>query len=220
MLDFAAWEGIGIAKAVSYGNRVDVDEADLLEYFKNDPHVKVVLIYVEGFKYGFGKRFKEVAREFLKEKPIVILKAGKTERGAVAASSHTGALAGAYEVYRSVFKQIGVIEAKSLQELFDMGKALAKQSLPKGWNVAIITDGGGIGVLSTDALESLGFKVPETPEEVKEELRKHVPPHVSLKNLIDVAGDTDDERYIMAFEASLKSEAFDAIFGVIPSSTT
>ena len=97
MLDFAASEGIGIAKAVSYGNRVDVDEADLLEYFKDDPNVEVVLIYVEGFKQNFGRRFREVAQEFLKEKPIIVLKAGKTARGAAAASSHTGALAGAYE---------------------------------------------------------------------------------------------------------------------------
>jgi len=214
MLDFAASEGIGIAKAVSYGNRVDVDEADLLEYFKEDPNVKVVLIYVEGFKQNFGRRFRGVAQEFLKEKPIIVLKAGKTARGAAAASSHTGALAGAYKVYRSAFKQIGVIEAENLQELFDMGKALAKQPLPKGRKVAIITDGGGIGVLSTDSLEQLGFEVPETPEEIKRELSKKVPPHVSLRNPIDVAGDTDNERYLIAFEAALRSDEFDAVFGV------
>ncbi len=214
MLDWAARMGVGIAKAISIGNKADVDEADLMEYLVEDPDVRVIAIYLEGLKPGSGQRFLEVARKVVKRKPVIVLKAGKTEKGTKAVASHTGSLAGSYQVYAAAFKQVGIIEADSVLDLFDMARAFATQPIPKGRRVAVVTDGGGMGVMATDALESLGLLLPETPEDVKQRLRQKLVPFAALGNPIDVTGNVEDEHYVAAFEEVLKSEAFDMVMGI------
>ena len=214
MLDWAARMGVGIAKAVSIGNKADVDEADLMEYLVEDPDVRVITIYLEGLRPGTGQKFVEVARKITKKKPVIVLKAGKTEKGTKAIASHTGSLAGAYQIYASAFKQAGIIEASSVLDLFDMARAFATQPIPRGRKVAVITNGGGMGVMATDALESLGLILPETPEDVKNRLRSKLVPFAALGNPIDVTGSVIDEHYVVAFEEVLKSDAFDMVMGI------
>lgn len=214
MLDWAARMGVGIAKAVSIGNKADVDEADLMEYFVEDPDVKVIVIYLEGLRPGTGQKFVKIAREVIKKKPVIVLKAGKTEKGTKAVASHTGSLAGAYQIYASAFKQAGIIEASSVLDLFDMARAFATQPIPRGRRVAVVTDGGGMGVMATDALESLGLILPETPEDVRNRLRSKLVPFAALGNPIDVTGSVEDEHYVAAFEEVLKSDAFDMVMGI------
>ncbi len=224
LLDYMAYRGIGISRAISYGNKVDVDDVDLIEYLGRDDKTKLIIMYIEGFKTGRGRLFIEKAREVVREKPIIVYKAGKTARGGKAAASHTAALAGAYEVYRAAFKQIGIVEALSFDEIIDLAKILLTQPLMKGNKVFVITDAGGVGVMLTDALTREGFEMPITPPDLKEELRKVLPPHCIVENPIDLTGDADDERYRIVLEKVLAKPYVDAVVVValpqIPGMTT
>ncbi|MEM1932814.1 MAG: CoA-binding protein [Desulfurococcaceae archaeon] len=211
LLDWMAYRGIGVARAISYGNKIDVDDVDLLEFLGEDEYTRVIFIYVEGLKEGRGKLFLEKAREVLKRKPIVIYKAGKTVRGGLAASSHTAALAGNYQLYEACIKQAGLIEARSFDEIMDLTKILLTQPLMKGKRVYVVTDAGGVGVMLTDALSLEGFDIPRTPMDLRETLRKILPPHCIVENPIDLTGDTDDERFIKVIEQLLPREDVDAI---------
>ncbi len=211
LLDWMAYRGIGVARAISYGNKIDVDDIDLLEYLGRDDKTKVIIMYLEGLKTGRGRIFVEKAREVAKKKPIVIYKAGKTERGGLAAASHTAALAGNYKLYEAAIKQAGMIEAMSFDEIMDLSKVLLTQPLMKGRRVYVVTDAGGVGVMLTDALASEGFILPRTPDDLKRELRKELPPHCIVENPIDLTGDTDDERYIVVLEKLLPREDIDAV---------
>ncbi len=217
LLDYMAYHGIGVSRAISYGNKVDVDDVDLIDYLGRDDKTKIIIMYVEAFKTGRGRLFLEKAREVLKEKPIVVYKAGKTTRGGMAAASHTAALAGSYEVYRAAFRQIGVIEAMSFDEIFDLAKVLLTQPLMNGNRVFVVTDAGGIGVMLTDALTSEGFEMPITPGDLKRELREILPPHCIVENPIDLTGDADDERFRVVLEKILPKPYVDAVvIGALP----
>jgi len=205
LLDWMAYRGIGVARAISYGNKIDVDDVDLLEFLGEDEYTRVIFIYVEGLKEGRVKLFLEKAREVLKRKPIVIYKAGKTVRGGLAASSHTAALAGNYQLYEACIKQAGLIEARSFDEIMDLTKILLTQPLMKGKRVYVVTDAGGVGVMLTDALSLEGFDIPRTPMDLRETLRKILPPHCIVENPIDLTGDTDDESLIKAIEIEYES---------------
>ncbi|OYT39234.1 MAG: CoA-binding protein [Desulfurococcales archaeon ex4484_58] len=210
LLDWMAYHKIGVSRAISYGNKIDVDDIDLLEFLGEDDKTKVIFMYLEGLKKGRGRLFIKKAREIARKKPIVIYKAGKTERGGLAAASHTAALAGNYQLYVAAIRQAGLIEAKSFDEIMDLSKVLLTQPLMKGRKVYVVTDAGGVGVMLTDALASEGFILPRTPPDLKEELRKHLPPHCIVENPIDLTGDTDDERYILVLEKLLPREDVDA----------
>ncbi len=217
LLDYMAYHGIGISRAISYGNKVDVDDVDLIEFLGRDDKTKIIIMYVEGFKTGRGRLFLEKAREVVKEKPIIVYKAGKTARGSKAAASHTAALAGSYEVYKAAFQQAGIIEAYSFDEIFDIAKMLLTQPLMNGNRVFIVTDAGGIGVMLTDALTSEGFEIPVTPDDLKEELREVLPPHCIVENPIDLTGDADDERFRVVLEKLLPKPYVDAVvIGALP----
>lgn len=217
LLDWMAYNNIGISRAISYGNKVDVDDVDLIEFLGNDDKTGIIVMYIEGIKTGRGKLFLEKAREIAKKKPIVVFKAGKTARGSRAAASHTAALAGDYSIYQAAFKQAGIIEALSFDEIMDFAKVLLTQPLMNGNRIFIVTDAGGIGVMLTDALTKEGFEIPPTPSDLKEELRKILPPHCIVENPIDLTGDADDERYRIVLEKILPKPYVDAVVvGALP----
>ncbi len=204
LLDWFARENIGIAKGVNFGNRIDVDEAELLYYLTYDEETKVILVYIEGLEENKGKKFMDACRFALFHKPVIVLKGGKTEASSKAVISHTGAMSGSYTIYRAAFRQAGVLEADNVQEMLDMAKALVMQPLPEGKNVAVITNTGGVGILTLDALEERGLNVPDLDEETKSFLRENLPPASSVRNPVDMTGDATAEHYRIAIEKIAK----------------
>jgi len=180
--------GVGFSMFVSSGNEADLHCEDYIDYFRRDQNTKVILLYMEGLRDG--KRFIEITRKTTKQKPIIALKAGETRAGAKAALSHTGALAGSSRIYNSVFKQFGVIKAENTEEMLDFALAF-NQPLPKGRKVAILTRGGGWGVVTADACNKSGIEVPKPPEELLEELDKLLPSYWSRNNPIDTVAVRD-----------------------------
>lgn len=213
ILDWLAEEGIGISKFVSYGNAIDVDESDLIECLGEDTKTKVITVYLEGIERT-GKKFMKTAKKVSRKKPIIILKAGKTKKGMKAVLSHTGSLAGSERIYSAAFKQAGIIEAESWEELFDFARAFSTQPLPKGNRVAIVTDGGGFGVLATDEAERQGIELPEPSEKLKRKISRVMPSYAIYHNPIDLTGDADAERYRVVVEACLKSKEFDGVIAI------
>ena len=197
-LDWMAKENIGVAKGVSYGNRIDIDEGDLLYYLAYDEDTKVILSYIEGLDENKGQKFIQAARFASYQKPIIAVKGGKTEVSRKAVASHTGAMAGSYEIYKAAFKQAGIIEAENIQEMFDMAKALVMQPLPQGENVAVITNTGGIGIMAVDALEERGLKVPELDDETKKYLSENLAAGAAVNNPVDLTGNSTAEHYRIA----------------------
>jgi len=183
--------GIGFDKLISIGNMSDVDFADTIEWLDKDENTSCISLYIEGFKEG--RRTIDVARKA--KKPIVALKAGVSAHGAAAAASHTGSLAGASKIYKSAFNQAGIIQAEDLDNLFDRTLVLSLQPPLKGDNILILTNGGGVGVLGTDAAEKYGIPLKFAPEDVQTELKKHMPDFGSAKNPVDLTGMAGNEWY-------------------------
>ncbi len=210
IMDWAARRNIGLSIMVNYGNKADVGDVELLRYLERDDRIKVITVYMEGFKYpGEARRFLEAAKEVVKKKPIIAYKAGRSAAAQRAVKSHTAALAGSYEMYRGLFRQAGIIEAANLRDMFDMAKALATQPLPRGRRVLVLTDSGGMGIQAVDALEALGLEVPEIPESIRRELRKELLPFSALSNPVDVTGSATDQHYKVVLEALLPTAFFD-----------
>ena len=182
---------IGFDKLVSNGNMSDVNFADMIAWLNDDENTNCITLYIEGLKDG--RRFIEESSKV--SKPIVVLKAGVSEHGAVAAASHTGSLAGAQKVYSAAFQQAGTIQARDLSDLFDCTLALSLEPPMEGDNLLIITNGGGVGVLATDAAEKEGLPLKFAPEAVQEELKKHMPSYGSAKNPVDMTGMAGNEWY-------------------------
>jgi len=212
IVDLAARAGIGMSKFVSYGNAAVIDETDLLRYLASDKDTDIIVVYLEGLRDG--RKFLEAAREITKKKPVVILKAGKSASGAQAALSHTGSLAGAAEAYKAAFRQAAVIEASTLEQLFDFAK-IFDQILPCGPRVGIITNGGGMGVLATDSLEDEGLQLAALSGETKKLLRISLPAYANARNPLDIVGDADSHRYEVAINAMLKDGNVDIILLII-----
>ncbi|MBK5094973.1 MAG: acetate--CoA ligase family protein [Deltaproteobacteria bacterium] len=189
--DWASEDRLGFSAFVSMGNRADVDEADLISFFADDVHTKVVALYIEGVKDA-GKFLSAVR---MCKKPIVIFKAGRTEKGRKAAESHTRSLAGKDEIYDAVFRQYGVHRAETLEELYDFSKALAYLPPPKGPKTMIVTSSGGSAIIATDVAEEEGFRVDSLPPDLAARLREILPAHCIVGNPLDLTGDTDAERY-------------------------
>ncbi len=191
---------VGFDKLISIGNMSDVDFADLIEWLNEDPNTTCITLYIEGFKNG--RTVIEAGQK--STKPIIALKAGVSAHGAAAAASHTGSLAGAAKIYSAAFQQAGIVQAGDLDNLFDRTLALSLQPPMKGNNLLIITNGGGVGVLATDAAERYGLPLQFAPEEVQVELKRHMPEFGSAKNPVDLTGMagkdwyTDTVRYAIA----------------------
>ncbi len=209
VLDWMARKGYRISKFVSYGNAADVDEADLMEYLAKDKKTNVICAYFEGVKEG--RKFLEVTKKISAKKPIIVLKGGTTEAGRKAISSHTGSMAGSFKVYTSAFKQAGIIQADDMEELFGFARTLSTQKIPGGKRVQIITDGGGFGVLLSDNVIENGLELARMKESTIRSLKEKMPPHVILKNPIDLTGDADVERYTLALEAAMDDPNVDMI---------
>lgn len=213
-IDYMAGEGLGLAKFVSYGNKADVDEVELVEYLAEDQDTKVILVYVESIERG--REFMKASRKAARRKPIVVLKAGRTEAGARAAMSHTAALAGMDQVYQAAFRQCGILRAGNIEELFDVAKALSMQPPAKGKGVAVLTDGGGAGVMTVDELESRKQSMADLSGEAKkfnDLMKRGVIPSIStIGNPVDLTGSVDDESYVGALKVLLDSKK---VHGVI-----
>jgi len=182
---------VGFEKLISIGNMSDVDFADMVEWLDQDENTSCITLYIEGFKDG--RKFLEAAKKA--KKPVIALKSGVSAHGAAAAASHTGSLAGAAKVYGAAFQQAGVVQATDLGNLFDLSLALSLQPPMKGDNLVIITNGGGVGVLATDAAEKYGLPLKFVPKEVQAELKKHMPEFGSAKNPVDLTGMAGYEWY-------------------------
>jgi len=210
ILDWAARRNIGVGLAVNYGNKLDINEAELLEYLAGDSNIKVLVMYIEGLKKpGEGKALMKTMKAITKAKPIIVYKAGRSKSSGRAVKSHTAALAGNYEIYRAMLKQAGAIEVNNLFEALEVAKALATQPLPRGNRVLMITDSGGVGVQAVDNLESIGLPVPELPQELRETLSKSLPPLASVTNPIDLTGSATDEMYKFVLDAVLPTNHVD-----------
>ena len=204
VLDWAATENIGFDKFVSTGNKIDITEADLLEYLKSDPTTKAVGLYIEGIENG--KEFMIASQMTSQIKPIIALKSGKTSPGARAASSHTGALAGSDAVYDAAFKQSGIIRVETVDEFLDAFKSFSMSTTPKVQTLAIITNAGGLGVLASDACADDGVVLANFTKETIENLRRHLPTEGNLYNPVDVLGDAMADRYANALCSILQDE--------------
>ncbi len=196
-MDSFADLNVGFSAFVSLGNRIDVDENELLKYFSNDDKTKAVLYYIENFKNG--RAFAELAREFTKKKPLVVLKAGRTDQGVKAASLHTGALGSDDKIIEGVFKQSGVIRAYSETELVDYARVLAYQKPLTGNRLAILTTAGGVGVVTTDyvsaSINGIGLKMANLKKETKEQIKNIIAPFASAENPIDITAGGGDKEY-------------------------
>lgn len=213
ILDWSAGRGVGLAKLISIGNKADICETDLLLSLRDDEQTKVIACYLESIT--MGDEFIKIAESVSAVKPVVILKAGTTQAGGKAASSHTGSLAGADIAYGAAFKRAGVVRADHFEALFDYATALAMQPLPKGDRVAIITNAGGPGIMAADAVENTGMQVKPLESSISMALRQKLPPAASVHNPIDVLGDADPDRYAMALNAALDDETVDGVVVIL-----
>ncbi len=212
ILDLATKDGYGFAKFESYGTAMDIDESDLIEYLGGDEKTKVICLYVEGVRDG--KKFLEIAKKVSQKKPIIVIKGGKTVEGSKAAMSHTGALAGVADVYSGVFRQAGVIEVSSLEEMFETAKMLEKCVKPKGRRILVVTNGGGYGILSADAIVKNELELTEISKEAKKTKKKTLP-NVAIGNPIDLLGDATTSGYASALELAMGDKNVDIVLLII-----
>ncbi|KXA98068.1 hypothetical protein AKJ39_02545 [candidate division MSBL1 archaeon SCGC-AAA259J03] len=195
---WAQEENIGIAKTAILGNKADIDEADIINYLAGDDETGVIALYLEGVEKG--RKFLEAARKAAEEKPVVVLKGGKTELGAEAVKSHTQSYAGKYEIFESACRQEGIILVDSLTELYNVCKGIAKLPEPDGKNTIIVTSSGGSGILAVDAIEDLEINLIDLPEQSIERLEENLPQECILKNPLDLTGSATAE----TFDESIK----------------
>jgi acetyltransferase len=201
VLDWAGDEGIGFKDVVSLGNKAVLDETDFLSAWGEDPDTDVVLGYLESIEDG--RAFVDRAREVTRETPVVLAKSGRTEAGAQAASSHTGAIAGSDRAYEAGLRQAGVLRVDTVQELFDFGRVLADQPLPERESVAVVTNAGGPGVMTTDAIGDSSLSLASLSDETVRDLESELPAEANIYNPVDVLGDADVDRFETALDTVL-----------------
>ncbi len=209
VLERAAERRLGLSAFVSIGNKADISSNDLLEYWEDDEETGVVLLYLESF--GNPRKFARVARRLARTKPIVAMKAGRTGAGAKAASSHTAALAGSEAAVDALFQQAGVLRVDTLEELLDVTSLLASQPLPRGRNVAVLTNAGGLGILCADACEAAGLTLPQLEDSTIAELKKLLPAEASVGNPIDMLGSAVGATYEQVLPWLLRDQGVDAV---------
>jgi len=209
MIGKTAVENIGLSAIVSVGNKADINETDLLGYLASHRDTRVILMYIEGVKDG--DKLVGVLKETTRLKPVVVIKSGRSKAGAMAAASHTGSLAGADEIFSDIMKQTGVLRAESIQEAFSWCKYLATAPSPRGENVVIVTNGGGIGVMAADACEKYGVGLYDDIETMEKAFAGAVPSFGSAKNPVDITGGATASDYERALKVSLKNDAIHAV---------
>ncbi|MDK2830888.1 MAG: hypothetical protein PWQ75_640 [Methanolobus sp.] len=200
-LDWAERIGVGFSKFISLGNKALLAENDFLQLFENDPSTAVIAAYLEGVKDG--PEFIKIAERVSRSKPIIIVKSGRTSVGSKAVSSHTGTLAGSDAAYNAAFKQGGVLRADSLEEMLDYSRAFSVCPLPEGRNIAIVTNAGGLGILTADACYNSGLSIASFEEKTVERLREKLPPAANFYDPVDVLGDAGADLYEHALDVVL-----------------
>lgn len=213
VLDWSFREHIGFSAFISIGSMLDVGWGDLISCLGNDPHTQSIVIYMETI--GDARSFLSAAREVALTKPIILLKAGRSEEAARAAASHTGALAGSDEVLDAALCRCGVLRVDSIAELFDMAEVLAKQKRPAGPRLTMVTNAGGPAVLATDALVRAGGKLAELPPAIVDELNAFLPPTWSHANPIDILGDADAGRYVQTLQVVARDPDSDGVLVIL-----
>ncbi|HEX7961901.1 MAG TPA: bifunctional acetate--CoA ligase family protein/GNAT family N-acetyltransferase [Terriglobales bacterium] len=213
ILDWSRRENVGFSGFVSVGSMLDVNWGDLIYHFGDDPYTSSILIYMESV--GDARSFVSAAREVALEKPIIIIKPGRTEAARKAAASHTGAITGSDEVFEAAFRRCGALRVASIAELFDMAEVLGKQPRPKGPRLAVVTNAGGAGVLATDALLSNGAELAQLSPETNETLNKFLPAAWSHQNPVDTLGDAGPETYVLALETVAQDRNCDAVLSIL-----
>jgi acetyltransferase len=213
VLDWSLREMVGFSSFISIGSMVDVGWGDLIDYLGDDPRTRSIVLYMESI--GDARSFLSAAREVALAKPIIVLKAGRTEAAARAAASHTGSMTGSDEILEAAFRRSGVLRVRNIADLFYMAEVLAKQPRPKGPRLTILTNAGGPGVLATDALISSGGELAEISAETVEALNQLLPSHWSRGNPIDILGDAAPERYAKAVEIAAKDPNSDGLLVVL-----
>lgn len=209
IIGFSRSAKMGVSAIVGLGNKSDIDEDDLLTFFEQDDNTEIIAQHCEDLKDG--RAFAEVARRVSKKKPVVVLKAGRTSMGARAASSHTGALAGNDRIYEDVFKQAGVIRARSLRDLLEFARGIPKLPTPKGENVVIITGAGGSGVLLSDACVDNNLSLMTMPDDLDAAFRKFIPPFGAAGNPVDITGGEPPTTYKNTLRLGLEDPRIHAI---------
>lgn len=213
ILDWAEKEKVGFSKFVSLGNKADLSENDFLKVLGSDDKTNVILGYLESLVDGAG--FMKLARRVSKKKPILILKSGRTQAGAKAAASHTGALAGSDSAFDAAFTQAGIMRVDSGEELFDYAQAFSSQPIPRQERVAIVTNAGGPGIMTTDACDRRGLRLSSFSNKTLSRLRKNLPPSANIYNPVDALGDADAARYSFAVDAVLADGNVDSAICVL-----
>ncbi len=216
VLDLAAFYGLGVSKFISYGNSTVLDEADYLEYLMKDKETDIIILYIEGAKDG--RKLLDAMRRVNKVKPVIALKAGRGAGGQAAARSHTGNIAGSYLAYQAAFKQAKVTEADGITEVFEFVK-IFNQPKPRGSRVAVITNGGGVGVLTADSIESEGLQIAEFSDDTKKALARILPPYGNVANPLDLVADAGVEAYDKAITAMMADPGIDALIIVVLTQT-
>ncbi|MHA2423300.1 MAG: acetate--CoA ligase family protein [Candidatus Thorarchaeota archaeon] len=207
--DWTSELGLGISKIVSLGNKCDVDDDDLLCYLGEDSTTQVICYYTEGYDPGKGRTFFDTAKRITKEKPVLVVKSGRGARAQAASMSHTGSLAGSDNVAHAAYHQAGIIRPDNFEQMFDMAKALAMQPAAKGDRVLMITNGGGLGVMTTDAIEAEGLAQPPPSSELLARFEDRLPGYCAVGNPVDVVGDAGSDRYDAVFEEAIASDEYD-----------
>jgi acetyltransferase len=213
VLDWSIQERVGFSAFVSIGSMVDVDWGDLIDYLGRDVRTQSIVIYMESI--GNARSFLSAAREVSQTKPIIVIKAGRTEAAAKAAASHTGSLTGSDDVLDAAFKRVGVLRVNNIEDLFDMAEVLGKQPRPKGRRLTILTNAGGPGVLATDSLILEGGKLADISPESFKAYSDLLPPHWSRNNPVDILGDAGPDRYAKALEIAAKDPNSDGLLVIL-----
>lgn len=213
ILDWSLREEVGFSAFVSTGSMLDVGWGDLIDYFGSDPNTQSILIYMESV--GDARSFLSAAREVAMSKPIIVIKAGRSEAAAKAATSHTGAMTGSDEVFDAALRRCGVLRVSSISDIFYMAEVLSKQPRPRGPRLMIVTNAGGPAVLATDALIGLGAELAPLSDVSRQALDSFLPPHWSHGNPIDVLGDADPDRYAQAIEIAMKDPGSDGLLAIL-----
>jgi acetyl coenzyme A synthetase (ADP forming)-like protein len=212
LLERAGERRLGLSSFVSIGNKADVSSNDLLEYWEEDPETEVVVLYLESF--GNPRKFARVAHRVARTKPIVAMKAGRTASGSRAASSHTAALAGSEAAVDALFREAGVLRVDTLEDLLDVTGLLASQPLPRGRNVGVLTNAGGLGILCADACEAAGLRLPALAESTREALAAVLPGEASVANPVDMLGSATGETYERVLPLVLADPGIDAVIAL------
>jgi acetyltransferase len=213
ILDWSVSIQLGFSAFISIGSMADVDWGDLIYYFGDDPHTRSILLYMESV--GDARSFLSAAREVALMKPIIAIKVGRSDAAAKAAVSHTGALTGSDDVLDAAFRRVGVLRVDTIEELFGLAELLGKQPRPAGPRLAIVTNGGGPGVLATDALIECGGKLADLSPQTFDKLNELLPPHWSRGNPVDILGDADASRYEKAVEIVARDENNDGVLVIL-----